>query len=276
MELQLSGVCASYGAGNKNILQDLSFSVPSGRRLCVLGENGSGKTTLLRVLAGILPYRGDVLVDGKQLRDLTREETGRRIALLTQMRGAYYAYTVRETISHGRYLRRKEHGFFQTEKKQEDRDAVERVLRLTKLDAIAERPIDALSGGQLQRVFLARAFVQETPFLLLDEPTNHLDLKYQSELADYLRAWSKEETVSDGVSHKNTMIGVFHDLALAFRLAEDVLLLKEGRLLAYGAAAEVLHDRALLQKAFDMDVTAYLEETALTLKPPSAAGTAAS
>lgn len=272
MDIRLTNVCASYGAGSRDILRDLSFTIPAGRRLCVLGENGSGKTTLLRVLAGILPYRGEIVIDGRQLRDLTREETGRRIALLTQMRGAYYAYTVRETISHGRYLRTKEHGLFHAEKKKEDKAAIERVLERTRLDAIADRPIDALSGGQLQRVFLARAFVQETPFLLLDEPTNHLDLKYQSELADYLRAWSGEETVSDGVSHKNTMIGVFHDLALALRLAEDVLLLKEGRLLAYGAAGDVLHDRALLQKAFDMDVTGYLEETAKTLTPPSAAG----
>ena len=255
MELLLKNVSAGYGNGaaKKHILQDISLAVKPGRRLIVMGENGSGKTTLLRVLAGVLPYEGSVLLDGRELSSLTREETGERVALLTQMSGSYYAFTVRETVTHGRFLRAKRTGLFDAKTRKADRDAVTNVLRMTGLEEIAERRIDTLSGGQLQRVFLARAFVQETPVLLLDEPTNHLDLKYQAELAEYLETWSKTEETS------HTLIGVFHDITLAARMAEDVLLLKEGCVLAQGDAKTILHDRALLQEAFSIDVAAYFK-----------------
>ena len=255
MELVLKDVSAGYGTGaaKKDILSGLSFSATPGRRLIVMGENGSGKTTLLRVLAGVLPYRGSVLLDGRELSSMTREEAGETIALLTQMRGSYYSFTVRETVTHGRFVRRKRAGLFDNAARKVDREKVEQILAMTGLSALAERRIDTLSGGQLQRVFLARAFVQDTPLLLLDEPTNHLDLKYQAELADYLERWSAS---GDGT---HTLIGVFHDLTLAARMAEDVLLLKEGRILAQGDAKTILRDRALLQEAFSIDVAAYYQ-----------------
>ena len=256
MELVLKSVSAGYGSGTKYtpVLQDLSLTVTPGRRLVVMGENGSGKTTLLRVMAGILPFQGEVLLDGRPVTEWKRKELGLRVALLTQMRGSYYAFTVRETVMQGRFARRKQAHLFDNAANLADKEAVEKVLERTGLLELADRRIDALSGGQLQRVFLARAFVQETPLLLLDEPANHLDLKYQAELAAYLREWSEEKM-------KHTLVGVFHDMMLAANMAQDVLLLKEGRVLAFGEAKEILGDRRLLQKAFSMDVAAYYEES---------------
>ena len=258
MELVLKHVSAGYGSRTNHtpVLKDISLTVTPGRRLVVMGENGSGKTTLLRVMAGILPFEGEVLLDGRPLSSYRRDELGLHIALLTQMSGSYYAFTVRETVMHGRFARRKQGTLFDTAARLSDREAVERVLNTTGLTEIADRPIDTLSGGQLQRVFLARAFVQETPLLLLDEPANHLDLKYRAELAEYLVRWSEEQEPDNG-DGMHTLIGVFHDMTLAAGMAQDVLLLKEGRVLAFGEAKEILGDRALLKEAFSIDVAAY-------------------
>ena len=220
-----------------------------------------------------MPYRGDILHEeasgtsvsaaktdapAVQLRDMKRRDIAARMALLAQISGSYFSYTVRESVSHGRYLRAG-HTPLLRAGKEEDRAAIDAVLDACDLTSLADRPIDALSGGQLQRVFLARAFAQETPFLLLDEPANHLDLRFQQELKHYLLTWSKKETVlPDGSAHGNTLIGVFHDLPLALSLAEDILLLKEGRLLFCGTKETLLQKPKLLQEAFDIDVMQYL------------------
>lgn len=259
MKITFSNVSASYGKGPgaKRVLDGLSFTVSSPTRLVILGENGSGKTTLLRILSGILPYEGSVTVDGRELSLLTREEAATRFAFLEQLSGAYFSYTVRETVSHGRYLRQKARPLFHPS--EEDEEAVTRILEETGLTALSMRRIDTLSGGQLQRVFLARAFAQDTPVLLLDEPANHLDIRYQAELASYLRAWSGGKTLlPDGSSSKRILIGVFHDLMLGALCAEEVLMLKEGRLAAFGKAEELLRDRALLTDVFGLDVLSYL------------------
>lgn len=257
MEVRVSHLSASYGKGAQvQVLHDVSFTAASGRRLCVMGANGSGKTTLLRALIGAIDYEGDVSYGGVDLKKLSRRETGQRVALLTQMNRSYFSYSVEDTVAQGRYAHRA--GFLHA-LDEEDRAVIEQVLRTTGLSKIRERSIATLSGGQLQRVFLARTLAQETPVILLDEPTNHLDLKYQEELLSYLAEWSKGTTLlPDKTEHPNTVIGVFHDINLALSFAEDVCVLKEGRLLAFGACKDVLTD-ALLQEAFDVDVRGVMQ-----------------
>ncbi|MBQ6734151.1 MAG: ABC transporter ATP-binding protein [Lachnospiraceae bacterium] len=264
MTISIGNLTASYPhAAETPALQGLTLDIRSGRRLVLLGENGSGKTTLLRVLAGVMPYEGSVRIDGTELSSMKREEISSRIALLTQLHGTYFSYTVRETVSHGRYLRRKHAGLFAAAP-EEEKKAVERVLERTGLSDIADRAIDTLSGGQMQRVFLARALAQETPVLLLDEPTNHLDLRFQEALTTDLIRWSEEETpLPSGSRAKNTLIGVFHDLPLALHIAEDVALLKEGRLLWSGTREELLQQPKLLKEAFSLDALAWLRSLAV-------------
>ena len=257
MEVKVSHLSAAYGKGAEaQVLHDVSFCASSGRRLCVMGANGSGKTTLLRALIGAIGYEGSITYDGADLKTFTRGGVAQRVALLTQMNRSYFSYTVEDTVAQGRYVRSTGLMHSVNEK---DRAVVERVLAATGLRKIRKRSIGTLSGGQLQRVFLARTLAQETPVILLDEPTNHLDLKYQEELLSYLAEWSHGmTTLLDNRTYRNTVIGVFHDVNLAISFAEDVCVLKDGRLLAFGESQEVLTDD-LLQEAFDVDVRAVME-----------------
>ncbi len=255
MDMRLSHVSAWYGRGEEKILQDITLHVQEGKRLSILGANGCGKTTLLRTMLGLVPSEGEILLGGRTLRQMKRREIGSNIALMTQLSGSYFDYSVYETVMQGRFLHMK--GLFHMPS-HADRQAVEEALAVTGLEHIADQPITRLSGGQRQRVFLARTLAQDTPILFLDEPTNHLDLKYQAELTEYLLRWSEGTSVTpDGREHPHTLVSVFHDLGLALRLSEDAAVLKRGRLLAAGPVKETL-TAELLQDAFGFDVTGYM------------------
>ncbi|MFV0401975.1 MAG: ABC transporter ATP-binding protein [Oscillospiraceae bacterium] len=243
--LELQNLRAGYGGDD--VLKGISVSQARGRNLCVLGPNGSGKSTLLKVLAGVLPYEGSALICGEEIAAMKRRELSRQVALMGQLEGAAFPYSVYETVLLGRYGRSKR-GLFSgwTE---EDRAAAEEYLRETDLWELRETPIIELSGGQLQRVFFARTLVQEPSVILLDEPTNHLDLRYQAELLRLLLDWSRREG--------HSLVGVLHDINMALQLADDLLLLKEGEVAAFGPAEDVLTP-ALLEKVYGIDVAGYM------------------
>lgn len=249
--IRIEHLSCGYGKDVK-ILKDVSFAVEEGNSTAILGANGCGKTTLFRCLTGLLPFAGTVEIFGKDLRSLKRDEIARCIALLPQTSGVYFSYTVRECVELGRFVRgvRTAH----------DREVIENAMELCGLSDLAQHPVDALSGGQLQRVFLARTIAQEAPVILLDEPTNHLDLRYQNELMEYLREWEKGQTcLPDGSTCRNTFIGICHDIGLAAQVSRDVVLMKEGRILSAGKKEQVL-SRERLTDAFDFDVTKALKE----------------
>lgn len=234
----------------KKVLRNVNLVVPAGSALGILGPNGAGKSTLLRALAGILPAEGEILLFGEPLARMKRREIAQYLALMSQFFPTGFSYTVRETVEMGRYAR--------GEGGEQDREAVEESLEEAGLKDLADRPITQLSGGQLQRVFFARALAQETPILLLDEPTSSLDLKYQAELAGLLQRWKAQQTIlPDGRTVPNTLISVCHDLTLALDLSEDLVILKDGQMLASGPKERVL-TRDLLQKVYGMDVPSYL------------------
>ena len=114
----------------------------------------------------------------------------------------------------------------------------------------------------MERVLLARTFAQTTPIILLDEPTNHLDIKYQSELTEYLKEWIKGTTEVDGVTFKNTIISVFHDIGLAAHLADEIVIMKDGNIIKKGPKDQVLNDK-VLKEVYDVDVVSYLNKTTL-------------
>lgn len=231
------------------ILQDISYEFETGKSLAVLGQNGSGKTTLLRTIAGLISYEGEILIDGKDLRKMKREEIASKIGFFSQIQDVNFSFSVYDTVMLGRYIYSK-HGLKGPSK--EDKEKVDEALERTGLYQVKDRMIDELSGGQRQRVFLARTFAQDTPFILLDEPTNHLDIKYQSQIMDYLKEWEEE-------SERHTLIGVYHNIEIACKTAENLIFLKDGKLLKSGKKKDVL-SKELLYNIYGVDVAAILEE----------------
>ena len=246
--LELKNVCAGYGG--PDVLKDVSCAFPTGGSWCVLGPNGCGKTTLLRVMAGLIPHRGSVRLDGREIGGMKRRELASRIAVMSQVNAVYFPYSVYDTVMLGRYQHMR--GRLFGGPSPEDREAVERCLASTGLTDMRHRMIDELSGGQRQRVFLAQTLAQDPEIILLDEPTNHLDIRHQVELVDYLHAWC--------ASGNHTVVGVLHDVNLALRLSRDVLFLRDGRIVRAGDFGRVA-DAAFLRELYGMDIADYMRQS---------------
>ena len=240
----------SVGYGDFDVVKHVSLTVESGGNLSIIGPNGCGKTTLLKAVANILPFKGDIAIDGKSTRKMKHKEVSCKIALLSQLSGIYFAYSVYDTVMMGRYLHIKDK--FLGLPSAKDKELVMGALEAMALTKEKDNSITELSGGQLQRVFLARTLVQEPEIILLDEPTNHLDLKYQIELIEYLKQWAKEEN--------RTVIGVLHDINLAMKLSDNIMVMKEGKIRANGKADDVITD-SLLQEVYEINVAQYMRES---------------
>lgn len=249
--LTVENLTCGYGGGD--IVKEASFTLERGEILSLAGENGCGKTTLLRAVCGLIPVKsGEAYIDGKPVSKIPLKERACRIALLSQTgAGGYYSdYTVMDTVLMGRYPRQT--GGIFSEASPEDKAAAEKYIAETGLQGLEDRLITELSGGQLQRVFLARTFAQEPDVILLDEPANHLDLKRQTELADHLRRW---------VSEGRSVVGVFHDLGFAAAVSDRIMLMKDGRTVLCGKTREVLRSNEL-NEVFGTDVKGYMEKIA--------------
>lgn len=240
----------SAGYGGTDVIKNINLRVEKGENLCILGPNGCGKTTLLKAMAGIIPSKGEILIDGMEIKKMKRHEIASKMAVMTQISNVYFSYSIYEAVMLGRYWQIKER-FFKTPSKK-DRDFVEKCLDSVGLLEMKDRQINSLSGGQLQRVFFARALAQEPKIILLDEPTNHLDLKYQKELIDYLKKWTLESG--------NSVVGVFHDINLAISLADQILVLEKGQMTGYGKPQKIIHQE-ILDRAYGMDIGKYMTDS---------------
>lgn len=239
----------SCGYTNVPVVKDVSFHVAEGQRLCILGPNGCGKTTLLRGMTGLLPVTGTVKVQGVDLRELSARQKSQRIALMSQISTTYFAYTVYETVMLGRFAHQKRSAFL-GDTEQDHKIVRENLERVGMLE-YKNRPITELSGGQLQRVFLAMVFAQEPQVILLDEPTNHLDLKYQLELVEMLKEW-----IGEG---KRCTVGVMHDINLALSFADSILLMENGAVAAYESVKDF--DLSILDSIYRMDVRQFMQNS---------------
>ncbi|MFJ3964576.1 ABC transporter ATP-binding protein [Streptomyces sp. NPDC090036] len=227
-ELSAKGVTVAYDG--VDVVHDASMTLRPGEVTVLVGPNGSGKSTVLRTIARLQrPRAGTLVIDGDA--DgfaLSPREFSRRVALLTQGRPTPSGLTVRDLVEFGRYPYRRRWG-------RDDpggRAAVDRALALTGVEDLAERGAEHLSGGQLQRVWLAGCLAQETGVLLLDEPTTYLDLRYQVELLDLMRDLADDHGIAVGA--------VLHDLDQAAAVADRIVLLHAGRIIADGAPEDVL------------------------------------
>ena len=246
--LKIDNISAGYNG--VDVIHDISFTVGAGENLSVIGPNGCGKTTLLRAIANILPHSGDVKLGGKPIRRMKHKEVAAKIAMLSQITGIYFSFSVYDTVMMGRYVHIRDRLLGLPS--DEDKACVEQCLEAVDMLAEKDRMITQLSGGQLQRVFLARTLAQQPEIILLDEPTNHLDLKYQIELVEYLKKWAAEGS--------RAVIGVLHDINLALKLSDHLLVLKNGRVLAHGRTDEIVTDELLLQ-TYEVDVARYMRES---------------
>lgn len=219
------------------VLNDLNFEAKEGEVIFILGPNGSGKTTLLRCIAGILKPKGAVLIENMSLNDFSRKELAKRIAYVPQ-RGDTGFLTVFDVILLGRkpYM-----GFGPS---YEDYRIVKEVISLLNLERLAFRRINELSGGELQKVMIARALAQKPRILLLDEPTNNLDVKNQIEILRLIRKIARESNIS--------VISTMHDLNLASLYADRILMIKNGKIFASGGI-EILN-RENIKAVYGIDV----------------------
>ena len=241
----------SAGYGKTEILKDINLEIKPGEKVFIGGANGSGKTTLLRVLSGIIPHSGEVLVDGKDVSSMKRKDVAKMIALMPQTSEIYFSYTVNETVLLGTYASTGNSLFGSNAKAAQF--AVKCMEDCGVLE-LKERHLDELSGGQLQRVLLARTFAQGSPFLFLDEPGNNLDIKYRAELCDRLNSWSAGKTGEID----NTLVAVFHDLEQAKRCCTRAVMLKDGRIVFDGEIIDGMKPE-MLMKIYDFDVASYVK-----------------
>ena len=237
--LRIQNLSASYNS--RQILHDVSLDVQSGEVLALIGPNGAGKSTLIRAASGVIPYTGQVRTNGDDFASLSAMERAKYIATVPQAVSMPPAYTVWETVLLGRtpYL-----GFLgqvSEMDKEKARQALDRVSALPFID----RRVGELSGGEQQRVLLARALCQSTPILLLDEPTAHLDLQYQVGLLELVRDLAHNDDLA--------VLVALHDLNLAAHYADRIALMVAGNIKAVGKPKDVLRPE-LIAEAYCLPV----------------------
>lgn len=234
--------------GQKTIVDRLSFSVQEGQWLMIVGPNGAGKSTALEAVTQAAPYTGSVLLDGQDVRRMKHTERARRMGVLMQKNFVGYSFTVEEVVRLGRYAHAP--GMF-SGRSGKDSAAVEEALELTGLTAQRAQSVLTLSGGELQRTFLAQVLAQQPRLLILDEPTNHLDLVYQKQVFSLIGRWLREPG--------RAVVSVVHDLSLARAFGTDAVLLHHGKTVASGSVREVLRPENL-DAVYDMDVAAWMRK----------------
>ncbi|WP_019203657.1 ABC transporter ATP-binding protein [Tsukamurella sp. 1534] len=226
MSIEIAGV--DVDLDRRPVLRDVGATVPSGSWTAVIGPNGAGKSTLLRAMLGLVPSGGEVTVDGADPRRAPARDRARLLAYAPQTPTVPAGMAVFDYVLLGRapyipYLGRES---------ESDRRIVRDLLPRLGLDGFAARPVDHLSGGEKQRVVLARALAQQAPVLLLDEPTTALDIGHQQQVLDLIDGLCRD----DGL----TVITTLHDLSLAGQYADRLVLLAAGRVAASGPPREVL------------------------------------
>lgn len=222
--IELQHIELSYGS--REVLRGLDAGIADGRITAVMGPNGCGKTTLLRIIGGLLePTKGMALVEGMPVLDYSARALAQKVAFVRQHAQTDFDFSAFEIVLMGRNPWQRK---LQNES-QEDWDIVERCMRQTGTWELRFARPDEMSGGELQRVMIARALAQQTPILLMDEPVSNLDIAHQIEIMRLLKAAADK-----------TIVIVIHDLNLALQFCDDVMLLHSGGLLFHGPVAEGL------------------------------------
>jgi iron complex transport system ATP-binding protein len=237
VSLVLENIAAGFH--DRPVLSGVNLTASSGEILVLAGPNGGGKTTLLKTAAGFLkPLSGRVLLDGMDLASLAKREKAARLSFLFQGQTALWPFTVEEFVLQGRSPHQ---GFFAPDK-HADKAAAAKAIAGAGLSGYEDRPVTELSGGEFQRVLIARAMTQEAPVIIMDEPINNLDPKYQFVVMDLIRSLAE-----NGLA----IILSLHDLTLAHAYAHRMALLAGGKIAALGPPEEILRED-ILSEVFEI------------------------
>lgn len=237
MELTINNLSFGYTSKHK-VLDNVSFSASSGKNIYILGPNGAGKSTLVaNVLQFVKPQSGTVEVDGKNLRDIKNKDKAKLIGYVPQDVG-FPSMTAFDAVLLGRKP------YIKWDARKNDLEIVQNIFNELNIGDFSLRDVSKLSGGEKQKIAIARALAQETSILLFDEPTSNLDIKNQIEVLSFLQRLTKEKNL--------ITISIVHDISLAFTFADEILLLKDGKVIKYGDVESITGDD--IKQTFDIDV----------------------
>ena len=243
--LKIKNLSAFYG--KKKVLDDIDLKIKPHTWTMVIGPNGSGKSSLVKAIGGGLGYEGEILYKDRDIKSFKAKERARVIGILSQNHYPTFNFKVEEVVGLGRLAYK---GLWGTAS-QEDKEMVEKAMDLTGITSLRDKSILEVSGGEVQRTYLAQVFAQDPKILILDEPTNHLDLKYEEDVFELLKAWVK---YSD-----RSLVTVVHDLTLSRSYGDYGLLLKNGQVLTTGPIEKTMAS-PLLKDAYGTDVHRVLKK----------------
>ncbi len=244
--LKAENVTIRYG--EHTIVDRLSFHLKEGQWLMLAGPNGAGKSTLIHAISQGTTYTGSITLAGKDIRRYKPVQLAQKIGILAQKNNVGYSYTVEEVVGLGRYAHSR--GFF-AGKDDDGEERVEHALEITGLTSLRKSSVLTLSGGELQRTFLAQVFAQNPQILILDEPANHLDLVYQKHIFSLIHEWLK--------TPGRAVLSVVHDLSLAKKYGTHAVLMNQGHCVAQGELKDVFTPENL-HAVYRMDVYSWMHE----------------
>lgn len=226
--------------GEKKVVTDVDLQIPEGKLTALIGPNGAGKSTLLSMMSRLIPKDiGEIYVSGKEVKTWKQNELAKKLSILKQANAVQLKLTVRELVAFGRFPYSKGR---LTEK---DELKIDESLDYLGLKDLADEFIDTLSGGQLQRAYIAMVFAQDTDYILLDEPLNNLDMNYAVQIMKILR---------DLVDHhQKTVIIVLHDINFAASYADEIIAMKNGAVFASGPTREIIQ-KEVLDQLYGMNI----------------------
>lgn len=241
------------GYGSLPVIEGLTLSIPDQKITSIIGSNGCGKSTLLKAIARMIPYqKGEVLLDGKAIHKEPTKAVARKVAMLSQKMDVVEGLTARELVCYGRFPHQKGLGSLT----EADYKMVDWALKVTESESFRDKDIDTLSGGQLQRVWIAMALAQETDLILLDEPTTYLDMAHQLEILALLKKLNEEQG--------RTIVMVLHDINQAARFSDHIIAMKAGKVIA-SADVEAVMQASVLKDVYN--IRAIIGKDPLTHKP---------
>lgn len=228
----------------KDIIKEASFEVKRNSFVGILGPNGSGKSTLLKSIYGVNKLsKGSIFIEGKCLTTISRKERAKKIAVLAQETNGHFDFSVRQIVEMGRYPHKKTLENYS----KEDAEIVDKVLEKMNLENFRERSFSTLSGGEKQRVLIARVLAQESDFIILDEPTNHLDIGHQLEIMNIIK------------NLNITVLSAIHDMNIASLYCDNLIVMKAGTVVSKGTVDEIM-TKETLASTFNVNADIYRKE----------------
>lgn len=236
--MEIQHVSKQYG--DKKVVTDVDLQVAEGKLTALIGPNGAGKSTLLSMMSRLITKDvGEIYISGREVKSWKQNELAKKLSILKQANAVQLKLTVRELVAFGRFP------YSKGRLTKEDEEKIDESLEYLGLMDLSEESIDTLSGGQLQRVYIAMVFAQDTDYILLDEPLNNLDMNYAVQIMKILRDLVDR--------HQKTVIIVLHDINFAASYADEIIAMKQGEVFASGSTQEIIQ-KEVLDQLYGMNV----------------------